>query len=130
MILQVLFWGWGYNVVLVYSGYDVLVQVCEKVFDLVLCDVCMVEMDGIVMLKEIKVFNFVILILIMMVFFSVEMVVEVLKVGVFDYLIKLLDFDCLQEMLEKVLVYMWEMGVELLLVLVVQFGMIGSSLVM
>lgn len=53
----------------------------------------MVEMDGIVMLKEIKVLNLVILVLIMIVYFSVEMVVEVLKIGVLDYFIKLLDFD-------------------------------------
>lgn len=82
------------------------------------------------MLKEIKVLNLVILVLIMIVYFSVEMVVEVLKIGVLDYFIKLLDFDNLQVMLEKVFVYMYSIDVEIFVVIVSQFGMVGKSLVM
>ena len=46
-ILQALLRGWGYNVALANSGRQALEQVRERVFDLVLCDVRMAEMDGI-----------------------------------------------------------------------------------
>lgn len=74
---------------------------CVKVFDLVLCDVRMAEMDGIATLKEIKALNPAIPILIMTAFSSVETAVEALKAGALDYLIKPLDFDRLQETLER-----------------------------
>ena len=56
-ILQALLRGWGYEVALAYSGQAALEQVRERVFDLVLCDVRMAEMDGIATLKEIKALN-------------------------------------------------------------------------
>lgn len=126
-ILQALFRGWGYNVALAYSGHDALAQVREKVFDLVLCDVRMAEMDGIATLKEIKALNPAIPILIMTAFSSVETAVEALKAGALDYLIKPLDFDRLQETLEKALAHTRETGAELPSASAAQFGMIGSS---
>lgn len=51
-ILQALLRGWGYNVALANSGRQALEQVREQVFDLVLCDVRMAEMDGIATLKD------------------------------------------------------------------------------
>ena len=56
-ILQALLRGWGYNVALANSGRQALEQVREQVFDLVLCDVRMAEMDGIATLKKIKTLN-------------------------------------------------------------------------
>ena len=50
-ILQALLRGWGYNVALANSGRQALEQVREQVFDLVLCDVRMAEMDGIATLS-------------------------------------------------------------------------------
>lgn len=99
----------------------------EKVFDLVLCDVRMAEMDGIATLKEIKALNPAIPILIMTAFSSVETAVEALKAGALDYLIKPLDFDRLQETLEKALAHTRETGAELPSASAAQFGMIGSS---
>lgn len=96
-ILQALLRGWGYEVALAYSGRAALEQVRERVFDLVLCDVRMAEMDGIATLKEIKALNPAIPVLIMTAFSSVETAVEALKTGALDYLIKPLDFDRLQE---------------------------------
>ncbi|MHA6497842.1 response regulator, partial [Escherichia coli] len=64
-ILQALLRGWGYNVALANSGRQALEQVREQVFDLVLCDVRMAEMDGIATLKEIKALNPAIPVLIM-----------------------------------------------------------------
>ena len=100
-ILQALLRGWGYNVALANSGRQALEQVREQVFDLVLCDVRMAEMDGIATLKEIKTLNPAIPVLIMTAYSSVETAVEALKTGALDYLIKPLDFDNLQATLEK-----------------------------
>ncbi|EPC6748014.1 response regulator, partial [Escherichia coli O21,81:H5,27] len=99
-ILQALLRGWGYNVALANSGRQALEQVREQVFDLVLCDVRMAEMDGIATLKEIKALNPAIPVLIMTAYSSVETAVEALKTGALDYLIKPLDFDNLQATLE------------------------------
>lgn len=99
----------------------------ERVFDLVLCDVRMAEMDGIATLKEIKALNSAIPVLIMTAFSSVETAVEALKTGALDYLIKPLDFDRLQETLEKALAHTRETGAELPSGSAAQFGMIGSS---
>ncbi|MEN1368154.1 response regulator, partial [Pseudomonas aeruginosa] len=95
----------GYNVALANSGRQALEQVREQVFDLVLCDVRMAEMDGIATLKEIKALNPAIPVLIMTAYSSVETAVEALKTGALDYLIKPLDFDNLQATLEKALAH-------------------------
>ncbi len=100
-ILQALLRGWGYNVALANSGRQALEQVREQVFDLVLCDVRMAEMDGIATLKEIKTLNPAIPVLIMTAYSSIETAVEALKTGALDYLIKPLDFDNLQSTLKR-----------------------------
>ena len=104
-ILQALLRGWGYNVALANSGRQALEQVREKVFDLVLCDVRMAEMDGIATLKEIKTLNPAIPVLIMTAYSSIETAVEALKTGALDYLIKPLDFSTLESTLEKALAH-------------------------
>ena len=126
-ILQALLRGWGYDVALAYSGRAALEQVREHVFDLVLCDVRMAEMDGIETLKEIKTLNPAIPVLIMTAFSSVETAVEALKTGAQDYLIKPLDFDNLQTTLENALAHTRASDSELPSVSASQFGMVGES---
>ncbi|HAU9296438.1 TPA: sigma-54-dependent response regulator transcription factor ZraR [Escherichia coli] len=126
-ILQALLRGWGYNVALANSGRQALEQVRERVFDLVLCDVRMAEMDGIATLKEIKALNPAIPVLIMTAYSSVETAVEALKTGALDYLIKPLDFDNLQATLEKALAHTHSIDAETLAVTASQFGMVGKS---
>ncbi len=129
-ILQALLRGWGYNVALANSGRQALEQVREQVFDLVLCDVRMAEMDGIATLKEIKTLNPAIPVLIMTAYSSVETAVEALKTGALDYLIKPLDFDNLQATLEKALAHTHSVDAETPAVSASQFGMVGKSLAM
>ncbi|WP_176228478.1 sigma-54-dependent response regulator transcription factor ZraR [Escherichia coli] len=129
-ILQALLRGWGYNVALANSGRQALEQVRERVFDLVLCDVRMAEMDGIATLKEIKALNPAIPVLIMTAYSSVETAVEALKTGALDYLIKPLDFDNLQATLEKALAHTHIIDAETPAVTASQFGMVGKSPVM
>ena len=126
-ILQALLRGWGYGVALAYSGRAALEQIREQVFDLVLCDVRMAEMDGIVTLKEIKALNPSIPVLIMTAFSSVETAVEALKTGAQDYLIKPLDFDNLQQTLEKSLAHTRDIISEPQSISATQFGMVGKS---
>ncbi len=130
-ILQALLRGWGYNVALANSGRQALEQVREqvreRVFDLVLCDVRMAEMDGIATLKEIKALNPAIPVLIMTAYSSVETAVEALKTGALDYLIKPLDFDNLQATLEKALAHTHSIDAETPAVTASQFGMVGKS---
>ncbi|EFO0970587.1 two-component system response regulator ZraR [Escherichia albertii] len=129
-ILQALLRGWGYNVALANSGRQALAQVREQVFDLVLCDVRMAEMDGIATLKEIKALNPAIPVLIMTAYSSVETAVEALKTGAQDYLIKPLDFDNLQATLEKALAHTHCVDAEMPAVSASQFGMVGKSAAM
>ncbi|EGE0301828.1 sigma-54-dependent response regulator transcription factor ZraR [Escherichia albertii] len=129
-ILQALLRGWGYNVALANSGRQALAQVREQVFDLVLCDVRMAEMDGIATLKEIKALNPAIPVLIMTAYSSVETAVEALKTGALDYLIKPLDFDNLQATLEKALAHTHCIDAEMPAVSASQFGMVGKSAAM
>ncbi|SFU21137.1 two-component system, NtrC family, response regulator HydG [Kosakonia arachidis] len=126
-ILQALLRGWGYQVALANSGKEALCHVREHVFDVVLCDVRMAEMDGIDTLKEIKALNPAIPVLIMTAYSSVETAVEAIKSGALDYLIKPLDFDRLQERLALALAHTREAGGQLSPVSAVQFGMVGRS---
>jgi two-component system response regulator HydG len=104
-ILQALLRGWGYRVALAHNGVQALEQVRQQVFDLVLCDIRMAEMDGIETLKEIKTLNPSIPVLIMTAYSSVDTAVEALKSGALDYLIKPLDFDKLQQTLSQALAH-------------------------
>lgn len=75
------------------NGCIVLYLFVDIYFDVVLMDICMLEMDGIKVLKEMCSYEIWIFVILMMVYVEVEIVVEVLCCGVFDYVIKLFDFD-------------------------------------
>ncbi|HEY4468887.1 MAG TPA: sigma-54-dependent response regulator transcription factor ZraR [Klebsiella sp.] len=127
IILQALLRGWGYQVALAHNGLQALEQVRQKVFDLVLCDIRMAEMDGIETLKEIKTWNPSIPVLIMTAYSSVDTAVEALKAGAQDYLIKPLDFDKLQQTLSQALAHT-RLSESLLAGLPAdQSGMVGDS---
>ncbi|KNC88659.1 sigma-54-dependent response regulator transcription factor ZraR [Trabulsiella odontotermitis] len=126
-ILQALLRGWGYEVTLAYNGIQALAQVRARIFDLVLCDIRMAEMDGIEALKEIKAYNPAIPILIMTAFSSVETAVEAIKSGALDYLTKPLDFDRLEETIAQALAHTHQTSEASSPVSAVQFGMVGQS---
>ncbi|MFW0768267.1 sigma-54-dependent response regulator transcription factor ZraR [Trabulsiella odontotermitis] len=126
-ILQALLRGWGYDVTLSYNGRQALEQVRERIFDLVLCDIRMAEMDGIETLKEIKAYNPAIPILIMTAFSSIETAVEAIKSGALDYLTKPLDFDRLEETIAGALAHTHPSSVASSPVSAMQSGMVGQS---
>lgn len=126
-ILQALLQGWGYRVESAHNGMQALEQVRQQVFDLVLCDIRMTEMDGIETLKEIKTLNPSIPVLIMTAYSSVDTAVEALKSGALDYLIKPLDFDKLQQTLSGALAHTRLSESPVADTPAAQFGMVGDS---
>ena len=126
-ILQALLRGWGYQVALANNGVQALEKIREQVFDLVLCDIRMAQMDGIETLKEIKAYNPSIPVLIMTAYSSVDTAVEALKSGALDYLIKPLDFDRLQQTLAQALAHTRQPERSASPGPAAQFGMVGDS---
>ncbi|MRE41970.1 sigma-54-dependent response regulator transcription factor ZraR [Klebsiella quasipneumoniae] len=126
-ILQALLRGWGYQVVLAHNGLQALEQIHHQVFDLVLCDIRMAELDGIATLKEIKAYNPAIPVLIMTAFSSVDTAVEAIKSGALDYLIKPLDFDTLQQTLVQALAHTRHSEGDPSTAASARWGMIGDS---
>ena len=126
-ILQALLRGWGYQVALANNGLQALALVREQVFDLVLCDIRMAQMDGIETLKEVKAYNPSIPVLIMTAYSSVDTAVEALKSGALDYLIKPLDFDRLQQTLAQALAHTRQPERSSASGPALQFGMVGDS---
>lgn len=126
-ILQALLRGWGYQVALAHNGRQALEQIHHQVFDLVLCDIRMAELDGIATLKEIKAYNPAIPVLIMTAFSSVDTAVEAIKSGALDYLIKPLDFDTLQQTLVQALAHTRHSEGDPSVATDLRWGMIGDS---
>ena len=102
-MLLTLVGGWGYDVMEADDGESALTAIEAEPVDLVLMDIRMVRMSGIEALERIKTINPAIPIVLMTAYASVEMAVEALKKGAYDYLIKPLDFDKLRLTLDRAL---------------------------
>ena len=95
--------GWGYDLLEADDGESAIAVVEAEPIDLVLMDIRMVRMSGIEALERIKTINPAIPIVLMTAYASVEMAVEALKKGAYDYLIKPLDFEKLRLTLDRAL---------------------------
>ena len=102
-MLLTLVGGWGYDLMEADDGESAIAAVEAEPVDLVLMDIRMVRMSGIEALERIKAINPAIPIVLMTAYASVEMAVEALKKGAYDYLIKPLDFDKLRLTLDRAL---------------------------
>jgi two-component system, NtrC family, response regulator HydG len=100
-VLKAVLKGWGYDIHEANDGYVAVRKVKDNPFDLVLMDIRMLKLSGIEALKQIKIFNPAIPIIIMTAYSSVETAVEALKKGAYDYLTKPLDFDELRLVMER-----------------------------
>ena len=87
------------NISGVKSGEEALVIVGEKCIDVVVLDVRMPGIDGIQTLKEIKEINPLIEVIMLTGHASLEVAVEGMELGAFDYLMKPIDID---ELLYKI----------------------------
>ena len=100
-VLKTVLKGWGYDIHEANDGHVAVNKVKITPFDLILMDIRMLKLSGIEALKQIKVFNPAIPIIIMTAYSSVETAVEALKKGAYDYLTKPLDFDELRLVMER-----------------------------
>ena len=92
----------GYAVSSASRGSDGLEMLGEEVYDLVLCDVRMPEMDGITFLKKAGQAGFETPVVIMSAYGAIEVAVEAIKAGACDYISKPFNLDEILLTLEKV----------------------------
>lgn len=102
-MLETILGGWGYKTASVMDGQEAVEAVKEHPYDAVLTDVRMANVSGIEALEEIKAFNPAIPVLLMTAYSSVDVAVEAMKLGAYDYLTKPLNFDELKITLERAL---------------------------
>jgi len=93
--------SWNHRVSEADDGQAAVSIVKDCPCDLILMDVRMAVMNGIEALKQIKVYNPSIPVIIMTAYSSVESAVEAMKAGAYDYLTKPLDFDELKLTIER-----------------------------
>ncbi|EFL86612.2 hypothetical protein HMPREF1022_02103 [Desulfovibrio sp. 6_1_46AFAA] len=101
-VLRTLLEEWGYAVREAVDGEHAVALCRKQPFDLVLMDVRMPKKSGLEALKEIKVHNPAVPVLIMTAFSEVAAAVEAIKSGAYDYLTKPLDFEKLKVVLRNV----------------------------
>ena len=87
----------GFDVGVAYSGLSALEEIKKNDFDLVLLDVLMPEMDGIETLKEIKKIKPETEVIMLTGHASVEVGIEGMKSGAFNYILKPFDLNELVE---------------------------------
>lgn len=95
-MLVTLLEGWGYRVFEADDGSTAVDRVQERPFDLVLMDNRMLKVSGLEALGQIKEINAAIPVIIMTAYSTIELAVEAIRKGAYDYLTKPLDFDKLK----------------------------------
>ncbi len=96
MMLLTLLEGWGYQVFEADDGSTAVDRVREQAFDLVLMDNRMLKVSGLEALEQIKNLNSAIPVIIMTAYSTIELAVEAIRKGAYDYITKPLDFDKLK----------------------------------
>ena len=90
----------GYKTAFATDGEKALVRYKAEKFDLVLADIDMKPMDGITLLKQLKLYDPSVVVIIMTAYASTESAIQALKFGAFDYLQKPFKVDELMQTLE------------------------------
>ena len=83
----------GYNVEVAQNGVEAIEKIEKDVFDLVLTDLKMPEMDGLELLKTIKGTRPEVMVILITAFGSIETAVEAMKNGANDYITKPIDLN-------------------------------------
>lgn len=91
----------GYDVEAAQNGLEAIEKMERDVFDLVLTDLKMPEMDGLELLKTIKGTRPETMVILMTAYGSIETAVEAMKMGANDYITKPVDFNDLLLHLSK-----------------------------
>ena len=90
-----------YDTILADTGEDGVVQMKDRMPDLVLLDMALPGISGLESLKQIKQIDPEVVVIMITAHERVKDVVEAMKIGAFDYLIKPLDLDELELTIEK-----------------------------
>lgn len=83
----------GYDVELVSNGSDALTRIRDQIYDLVITDLAMPEVDGMQVLEKVKELSPETLVLMITAFATTESAVEAMKKGAYDYLMKPFKVD-------------------------------------
>jgi two-component system response regulator AtoC len=83
----------GYSVEVAQNGVEAIEKIEKDVFDLVLTDLKMPEMDGIELLKTIKGTRPEVTVILMTAYGSIETAVEAMRIGATDYITKPIDLN-------------------------------------
>ncbi|MBI3456278.1 MAG: sigma-54-dependent Fis family transcriptional regulator [Candidatus Rokubacteria bacterium] len=94
---------WGYNVTTASMGGEAIELIQGRLFDTVLCDVRMPEMDGLAILREIKRHDPAIEVVMVTGYPAVATAVEALKLGAYDYLAKPVNLDELRHVMDRIM---------------------------
>ena len=78
----------GFNVTTAQSGRDGLKKLEKAEFDVILCDIRMPEMDGLTFLKEVQSKKIESTIVMMSAYGTVDVAIEAMKLGAYDYISK------------------------------------------
>src|SRR5438876_2396401 len=95
--------AWSYDVTRVVSGREAVDLISHQIFDAALVDIWMPQMDGLQVLDEMKRHDPALEVVMMTGNPMVETAVQALKSGAYDYLIKPLNLDELQHLMQQVL---------------------------
>ncbi|AXT52277.1 sigma-54-dependent Fis family transcriptional regulator [Aquimarina sp. BL5] len=93
----------GYEVSTSFSGNEAILQIQEHTFDIVLTDVRLPDRDGITLLDDIRVKNPKTQVVIMTGYAEINMAVNAIKQGAFDYVSKPFNPDKILQIIEKAL---------------------------
>ena len=91
----------GYATAFATDGEKALVRYKAEKYDLVLADIDMKPMDGITLLKQLKLYDPSVVVIIMTAYASTESAIQALKYGAFDYLQKPFKVDELIQTLKR-----------------------------
>ncbi|HEV8308908.1 MAG TPA: sigma-54 dependent transcriptional regulator [Methylomirabilota bacterium] len=94
---------WGYHVTTASTGAEAIELIQGQLFDTVLCDIRMPEMDGLTILREIKRHDPSIEVVMITGYPAVATAVEALKLGAYDYLAKPVSLDELHHLMDRLM---------------------------
>jgi DNA-binding NtrC family response regulator len=92
----------GFSVEVAKNGLEAIEKMEKEVFDLILTDLKMPEMDGLELLKNIKGTRPEMMVILMTAYGSIETAVEAMRIGANDYITKPINFDDLLIHISKV----------------------------
>jgi putative nucleotidyltransferase with HDIG domain len=93
----------GYSCVTAHNGREALSQFYKNRFSLIISDIKMPEMDGMEFLKQVKAIHPAMMMIMVTAYPEIDMAVEAMRLGAYDFLIKPVDLDLMVFSVKKAL---------------------------